>query len=79
MRACHQADVPCHRIIAAGGTLGGYGGNLSLKRALLRAEGIPVTGDHVRNWAAYRWLAHEGTGQAGQRRRNIGRRENVSR
>ena len=80
MRACHQAGVPCHRVIAAGGRLGGYGGNLGLKRALLRAEGIPVAGDRVRNWSAYRWLAHDGTGQAsGQRGRNIGRRRNVSR
>jgi hypothetical protein len=60
--------------------LGGYGGNLNLKRALLRAEGIPVSGDRVRNWLAYRWLAHEGAGEAsGQRRRNIGRRQHVSR
>lgn len=32
--------VPCHRVIAAGGALGGYGGGLELKRALLRLEGV---------------------------------------
>ena len=36
--------VPCHRVIAAGGTLGGYSGNCEgsaqIKRALLKLEGI---------------------------------------
>jgi len=31
--------VPCHRVVAAGGGLGGYGGDLDAKRALLRLEG----------------------------------------
>jgi methylated-DNA-[protein]-cysteine S-methyltransferase len=30
--------VPCHRVIAAGGHLGGYGGGLALKRRLLAME-----------------------------------------
>ena len=30
--------VPCHRVIAAGGKLGGYGGGLDLKRRLLAME-----------------------------------------
>src|SRR4029077_14395208 len=49
MRECHRADVPCHRVIAAGGRLGGYGGNQGLKRALLAAEGIIVSGARVRD------------------------------
>ena len=32
--------VPCHRVIAADGTLGGYGGGLELKRTLLKLEGV---------------------------------------
>lgn len=32
--------VPCHRVIAAGGSLCGYGGGVELKRALLRLEGV---------------------------------------
>jgi methylated-DNA-[protein]-cysteine S-methyltransferase len=32
--------IPCHRVINAGGGLGGYGGGMDLKRALLRREGI---------------------------------------
>jgi O-6-methylguanine DNA methyltransferase len=42
MRNCRDAATPCHRVIGAGGALGGYGGNLQMKRALLRAEGIEV-------------------------------------
>lgn len=30
--------IPCHRVIAAGGKLGGYGGGLPLKRRLLALE-----------------------------------------
>jgi methylated-DNA-[protein]-cysteine S-methyltransferase len=30
--------IPCHRVIASDGTLGGYGGGLSLKRRLLSLE-----------------------------------------
>lgn len=50
MRDCRARDVPCHRVIAAAGRLGGYGGNLELKRALLRAEGLVVARDRVRNY-----------------------------
>lgn len=32
--------VPCHRVLAAGGGIGGFGGGLELKRALLEREGI---------------------------------------
>jgi O-6-methylguanine DNA methyltransferase len=31
--------IPCHRVIAAGGKLGGYGGGLDRKRWLLHHEG----------------------------------------
>jgi methylated-DNA-[protein]-cysteine S-methyltransferase len=30
--------IPCHRVVAAGGKLGGYGGGLRLNRRLLRIE-----------------------------------------
>jgi O-6-methylguanine DNA methyltransferase len=52
MRECGRPDIPCHRVIAAGGRLGGYGGSEALKRALLLAEGITVSGSSVRNIAA---------------------------
>jgi O-6-methylguanine DNA methyltransferase len=31
--------IPCHRVVAAGGKIGGYTGGLGIKRALLRIEG----------------------------------------
>jgi len=34
--------VPCHRVIASGGGLGGYGGGLPLKRRLLAMESARV-------------------------------------
>ena len=60
MRGCGSRDVPCHRVVAAGGALGGYGGNLGLKRALLRAEGVFVTGSRIRDFAKRRWRAPRG-------------------
>lgn len=37
--------VPCHRVIASGGGLGGYGGGLDVKQALLEIEkrDIPIS------------------------------------
>lgn len=32
--------VPCHRVIRSGGGLGGFGGGLPLKKALLEMEGV---------------------------------------
>lgn len=32
--------LPCHRVVASGGGIGGYGGGLALKRALLAIEGV---------------------------------------
>lgn len=38
--------VPCHRVVASGGKLGGYGGGLPLKRRLLALEHArPAEGD----------------------------------
>lgn len=48
MRDCRRPDVPCHRVIAAGGRLGGYGGREVLKRALLVAEGVLFVGTRVK-------------------------------
>ena len=55
MRGCDRPDVPCHRVIAAGGRLGGYGGSEVLKRSLLLAEGIPVVGGRIRDLKRIRW------------------------
>ena len=55
MRDCRARDVPCHRVVAAAGALGGFGGAPALKRALLEAEGIRVRGSRIRDFAACRW------------------------
>jgi O-6-methylguanine DNA methyltransferase len=55
MRNCGEPGVPCHRVIGAGGLLGGYGGNLQLKRELLRAEGVEVGMGRVRGFELARW------------------------
>lgn len=55
MRRCRDSRVPCHRVIAAGGGLGGYGTFLHLKRDLLRAEGLDVGVARVRRFAEVRW------------------------
>ncbi len=59
MRECRDPSVPCHRVIGSGGTLGGYS-SPSLKRELLRAEGLDVGPGRVRGFAAVRWLAQKG-------------------
>jgi O-6-methylguanine DNA methyltransferase len=61
MRTCADASIPCHRVIAAGGKLGGYGRDLFAKRALLLAEGVIVAGGRVRNFAALRWTRNART------------------
>ena len=55
MRDCKARDVPCHRVVAAAGQLGGYGGALGLKRSLLQAEGIVVRGTRIKDFARCRW------------------------
>jgi methylated-DNA-[protein]-cysteine S-methyltransferase len=55
MRDTRDPGTPCHRVIGAAGALGGYGGNLQLKRELLRAEGIEVGMTRVRRFASIRW------------------------
>ncbi len=34
--------VPCHRVVAAGGGIGGYGGGVELKRKMLALEGVSL-------------------------------------
>src|SRR5688572_10577555 len=55
MRECRDPGTPCHRVIGAGGALGGYGGNLQLKRELLRHEGIEVGMSRIRRFNEVRF------------------------
>jgi O-6-methylguanine DNA methyltransferase len=54
LRDADQPGLPYHRVIAAGGQLGGYS-DLSLKRALLVAEGLLVSARRVRHFERVRW------------------------
>jgi alkylated DNA nucleotide flippase Atl1 len=55
MRKSGQRGVPCHRVVAADGCLGGYGGNEMLKRALLIAEGVALSGPRIQHFGSVRW------------------------
>ena len=54
MRTCRSPSVPCHRVVAAGGRLGGYSDPLR-KRQLLRDEGVVVGPTTLPQFAAIRW------------------------
>jgi len=55
MKGCRVPGVPCHRVVAAGGKLGGYGGSEAMKRALLVAEGVVVSGTRIRQFDQKRY------------------------
>lgn len=57
MSTCGPRRLPAHRVVAAGGRLGGYGGDEATKAALLRAEGLTVVGGRIRRFTAVRWQA----------------------
>ena len=59
MRRGDHPGLPYHRVVAAGGSLGGYS-SLALKRSLLVAEGLTVTPRRVVGFARIHW---HGTGR----------------
>ncbi|OFW40580.1 MAG: hypothetical protein A3J29_05875 [Acidobacteria bacterium RIFCSPLOWO2_12_FULL_67_14b] len=56
LREADRPGLPYHRVIAAGGRLGGYT-SLALKRSLLAAEGLTVVPGRVVGFAQRRWPA----------------------
>jgi len=68
MRGCRDPQTPCHRVIAAGGAIGGYGVNLQVKRELLRAEGLDVGIGRVRRFDEVRWSGRAPSRPKGARR-----------
>jgi len=72
LRGSSAPGLPAHRVIAAGGALGGFGGNLPLKRALLMQEGVTVRGNRVVDWRAHRW-GPETSRPAARAKRTTGR------
>jgi O-6-methylguanine DNA methyltransferase len=55
MRGCDDPSVPCHRVIAAGGALGGFGPDPHVKKQRLAAEGVTFSGRRVRGFPQLRW------------------------
>ena len=51
MSGLADPGVPAHRVIAAGGKLGGFGGHPDLKAQRLRAEGLIVINGRLRGFA----------------------------
>lgn len=64
LREAGRPGLPYHRVIAAGGRLGGYS-SLAVKRALLAAEGLTVTPSRVAGFARVRWRGAARKGRIG--------------
>lgn len=60
LRQADRPGLPYHRVIGAGGGLGGYS-SLPLKRSLLTAEGLTVTPRRVVGFAKIRWRGNPAT------------------
>jgi len=56
MRQADEPGLPYHRVVAAGGRLGGYT-SLQLKAALLSAEGLVVRGRRIVKYRQHLWPA----------------------
>jgi O-6-methylguanine DNA methyltransferase len=63
MRGCEDPSVPCHRVIGAGGALGGYT-DPQRKKQHLAAEGITFAGRRIRRFAELRWDGRPRAGAA---------------
>lgn len=55
MRRADEPGLPYHRVVAAGGRLGGFGRSPHLKAQLLVAEGVAVRRGRVVAFAKTRW------------------------
>ena len=75
LRGCQDPATPCHRVIGAGGVLGGWGGPLESKRVRLRHEGLRVDVVRVQEFATVRWAPRlNGSALKPDRRRARGAR-----
>ena len=55
MRTIRVPGLPYHRVVAAGGRVGGYGAFPQMKVSLLTAEGLIVIRGRIRRFAEYRF------------------------
>jgi O-6-methylguanine DNA methyltransferase len=54
MRTADEPGLPYHRVVAAGGRLGGFGRHPHLKAQLLTAEGVSVQRGRIREFPRIR-------------------------
>jgi alkylated DNA nucleotide flippase Atl1 len=66
MRTIRMPGLPYHRVVAAGGRVGGYGSFPQMKVSLLTAEGLTVVRGKIRRFADHRFARPK----SGQRRRS---------
>ncbi len=43
--------VPCHRVVASDGSLGGFAHGAKRKKAMLQREGIQINGNKIRDFS----------------------------
>jgi O-6-methylguanine DNA methyltransferase len=55
MRSAPEPGLPYHRVVAAGGRVGGYGRHPHLKANLLAAEGHTIRNQRVLRFQDVRW------------------------
>lgn len=55
MRAADEPGLPYHRVVAAGGRVGGYGDWPQLKVSLLSAEGLTIRRHRIVGFGRHRW------------------------
>lgn len=55
LREAAEPGLPYHRVVAANGELGGFGGSPHVKRARLAAEGHVFRGRRIGDFADRRW------------------------
>ena len=54
MRTIRIPGLPYHRVVAAGGRVGGYGAFPQMKVSLLVSEGLTITRGRIRRFSLYR-------------------------
>jgi O-6-methylguanine DNA methyltransferase len=56
LRGCGDGATPCHRVVGAGGAIGGWTGPMEFKRVRLQREGIQVKVTRIQQFASRRWM-----------------------
>ena len=72
MRTVKIPGLPYHRVVAAGGNIGGYGAYPQLKAGLLAAEGLTIVRGRIRQFDRHRLSAVKQAPNRRASRRNAG-------